>query len=148
MGNNINKIELKIFYLIKDIKMSKDKSQKRKNNNIDKTKLWNVFDLEIENPDKPKIPLECMYGSGNREHCERCESMLAFSDEGFLTCSNTKCGIIYKDLIDHSAEWRYYGADDNQNSDPTRCGMPINPLLEESSYGCKVLCMGPMSYEM
>jgi transcription initiation factor TFIIB len=26
--------------------------------------------------------------------------------------------------------------------------MPINPLLEESSYGCKVLCNGPMSYEM
>jgi transcription initiation factor TFIIB len=26
--------------------------------------------------------------------------------------------------------------------------MPINPLLEESSYGCKVLCIGSMSYEM
>jgi transcription initiation factor TFIIB len=26
--------------------------------------------------------------------------------------------------------------------------MPINPLLEESSYGCKVLCNGSMSYEM
>jgi transcription initiation factor TFIIB len=26
--------------------------------------------------------------------------------------------------------------------------MPINPLLEESSYGCKILCNGPMSYEM
>jgi transcription initiation factor TFIIB len=26
--------------------------------------------------------------------------------------------------------------------------MPINPLLQESSYGCKVLCGGPMSYEM
>jgi len=26
--------------------------------------------------------------------------------------------------------------------------MPINPLLEESSYGCKVLCNGIMSYEM
>jgi hypothetical protein len=38
--------------------MSKDKSQKRKNNNINKTELWNVFDLEIENPDKKQIPLE------------------------------------------------------------------------------------------
>ena len=28
---------------------------------------------------------------------------------------------------------------DSQNSDPTRCGMPINPLLKESSYGCKVV---------
>jgi len=130
------------------INMSKDKSQKRKNNNIDRTKLWNIFDSEIENPDKQKTQLECIYGSGNREMCERCESNLAFSEEGFLTCTNNKCGIIYKDLVDHSAEWRFYGADDNSNSDPTRCGMPINPLLEESSYGCKVLYSGPMSYEM
>ena len=26
--------------------------------------------------------------------------------------------------------------------------MPINPLLQESSFGCKVLCIGSMSYEM
>ncbi|NBO72906.1 MAG: transcription initiation factor IIB family protein, partial [Bacteroidetes bacterium] len=44
--------------------------------------------------------------------------------------------------LDQSAEWRYYGADDNQNNDPTRCGMPVNPLLKESSYGCKVMCEG------
>jgi len=129
--------------------MSNDKSKKRKTNTIDRKELWNVFDTEIENPDKQKMPLECMYRScGNREMCERCESILAFSDEGFLTCTNSKCGIIYKDLVDQSAEWRYYGADDNQNSDPTRCGMPINPLLHESSFGCKVLCIGSMSYEM
>jgi transcription initiation factor TFIIB len=130
------------------IMMNKDKSQKRKNNNINKTDLWNVFDSEIENPEKKIIPLECLYGSGNRERCERCESNLAFSDEGFLTCTNTNCGIIYKDLVDQSAEWRYYGADDNQNSDPTRCGMPINPLLQQSSFGCKVICGDRMSYEM
>jgi len=128
--------------------MNKDKSQKRKNTNINKSELWNIFDSEISNPEKVKVPLECIYGSGNREFCERCESNLAFSEEGFLTCMNNKCGIIYKDLVDQSAEWRYYGADDNQNSDPTRCGMPINPLLKESSYGCKVICCGPMSYEM
>lgn len=128
--------------------MSKDKSQKRKNNNINKAELWKIFDTEIENSEKKKIPLECIYGGGSREFCERCETILAFSDEGFLTCTNNKCGIIYKDLVDQSAEWRYYGADDNKHSDPTRCGMPINPLLQESSYGCKVLCVGSMSYEM
>ena len=32
--------------------------------------------------------------------------------------------------------------------DPTRCGMPINPLLKESSYGCKVVCNGRSTYEM
>jgi len=129
------------------IKQSK-KIKNNPNNKISKIQLWNVFDNEIVNENKVDVPLECMYGSSGREKCERCESSLAFSDEGFLTCTNSKCGIIYKDLVDQTAEWRYYGADDNQNSDPTRCGMPINPLLEESSYGCKVLCIGPMSYEM
>jgi transcription initiation factor TFIIB len=128
---------------------STDKSKKKKHNNINKKDLWNIFDNEIENEQKSKTPLECIYRAcGDREVCEICESILAFSDEGFLTCTNSKCGIIYKDIVDQTAEWRYYGADDNQNSDPTRCGMPINPLLEESSYGCKVLCCGPMSYEM
>ena len=124
--------------------MSKE-SKKRKDNVINKTKLWNVFDEEIND----KTPLECIYRAcGNRENCERCHNNLAFSDEGFLTCTNSKCGIIYKDIVDQSAEWRYYGADDNQNSDPTRCGMPINPLLKESSFGCKVVCSGSTSYEM
>jgi transcription initiation factor TFIIB len=134
--------------------MSNEKSKKRKDKIINKTLLWNIFDNEIESSEKDfdkkgKDPLECIYRNcGNREMCEQCETILAFSDEGFLTCTNPKCGIIYKDIVDHSAEWRYYGADDNQNSDPTRCGMPINPLLKESSYGCKVLLNGTMSYEM
>lgn len=129
--------------------MSNDKSKKIKTNNFDKAGLWNVFESEIKNPEKQSDPLECLYRTiGDRESCERCQYSLAYSDEGFLTCTNNKCGIIYKDMLDQSAEWRYYGADDNQNSDPTRCGMPINPYLEESSFGCKVLCIGPSSYEM
>lgn len=126
-----------------------EKSKKKKSNNVNKTELWKMFDDEVVNEDKSKNSLECIYrASGDREFCDHCKSNLAFSDEGFLTCTNSKCGIIYKDIVDQSAEWRYYGADDNQNSDPTRCGMPINPLLEESSYGCKVICYGSMSYEM
>jgi transcription initiation factor TFIIB len=127
----------------------KDQSKKRKDkiNTLSKAELWSVFDIEIGN--KIATPLECVYRAcGNREKCDQCHASLAFSEEGFLTCTNTTCGIIYKDIVDQSAEWRYYGADDNQNSDPTRCGMPINPLLKESSFGCKVLCIGPTSYEM
>lgn len=130
--------------------MSKDRSKKRKDSCIqNKAELWNVFDEHVINNSKPEAPLECIYRAcGDREKCERCDFNLAFSDEGFLTCTNTKCGIIYKDMIDQSAEWRYYGADDNHGNDPTRCGMPINPLLQESSFGCKVLCCGSTSYEM
>lgn len=130
-------------------KSTNERSKKKKDPNIDKAKLWNVFETEVVNPDKQKDPLECLYRTiRDREACDQCSSSLAFSDEGFLTCTNNKCGIIYKDILDQSAEWRYYGADDNQNSDPTRCGMPINPYLQESSFGCKVLCLGPSTYEM
>tara|TARA_Y100000816_G_scaffold291980_1_gene285258 strand:- start:25 stop:1107 length:1083 start_codon:yes stop_codon:yes gene_type:complete len=117
----------------------------------DKAELWKQFDNEVEAGDKkdPSESLECIYREcGDREQCELCAFSLAFSEEGFLTCTNKKCGIIYKDTTDQSAEWRYYGADDNQSGDPTRCGMPINPLLRESSFGCKVLCNGQASYEM
>ncbi len=93
---------------------------------------------------KPETDVECLYRkSGIREKCEVCASDVVLTDDGFLTCKNPSCSILYKDeSLDQSAEWRYYGADDNQNSDPTRCGMPVNPLLKESSYGCKVMCEG------
>lgn len=31
-----------------------DRSKKKKDNNIDKAKLWNVFEAEVVNPDKQK----------------------------------------------------------------------------------------------
>jgi transcription initiation factor TFIIB len=114
----------------------------------DKTALWNIFDAEINGINNTK-PLECMHAIESRDFCERCSSILAISDEGFLVCTNKNCSIVYHDTVDQTAEWRFYGTDDNQTSDPARCGMPINPLLEESSYGCKVLpCIGSMTYEM
>lgn len=86
---------------------------------------------------------------GVRECCELCETALAVDEYGFMTCMNKKCGKVYTEDVDQSAEWRYYGADDSSSTDPTRCGMPINPLLKESSYGCKVVCGGSAgSYEM
>jgi transcription initiation factor TFIIB len=93
---------------------------------------------------RPDINVECLYRkSGIRDKCEVCSSDVVLTDDGFLTCKNPACSILYKDeSLDQTAEWRYYGADDNQNSDPTRCGMPVNPLLKESSYGCKVMCEG------
>ena len=127
----------------------KQDTKKIKQKNNSNKNLWTMFDEEVNSN---KI-VECVYIkeqelNKNDGLCINCKYSLFIGEDGFLTCSNNKCGIIYKDIVDQSAEWRYYGADDNQNSDPTRCGMPINPLLKESSYGCKVLCIGPMTYEM
>jgi len=80
--------------------------------------------------------------------CAMCSGVLVITEEGFPTCSNAECGIIYNNTLDYSPEWRFYGADDRNAKDPTRCGNPINPLLVESSYGCKVLCSTKSTYEM
>jgi len=123
------------------------KKSKKKSKKVTQA-LWETFNTEIKDDDKK---LECVYSEQElktREFCDLCNSMVSYGEDKFLTCTNAKCGIIYKDTLDLSAEWRYYGADDNQSSDPTRCGMPINPLLEQSSYGCKVICGSRSSYEM
>jgi transcription initiation factor TFIIIB Brf1 subunit/transcription initiation factor TFIIB len=123
-------------------------------NKTQKTQKIEKHDTEIKDkdyilPKKIEKGVECIYRScGQRETCDTCNSSVAISDEGFLVCMNPKCSIIYKDIVDQTAEWRYYGVDDNQNIDPTRCGLPVNPLLVESSFGCKILCDGISSYEM
>ena len=67
-------------------------TKKKKDNTQDKVKLWNIFESEIVNPNKPNEPLECLYRNiGDRENCERCQFSLAYSEEGFLTCTNSKC---------------------------------------------------------
>lgn len=56
-------------------------------------------------------------------------------DQGIIkckSCSNTISN------ISNLPEWRFYGVGDTKNTDPTRCGMPINTLLPESSVGSSV----------
>ena len=123
--------------------MSSSKTKKVKQFKHDKKSLWSQFDKEILDE-----TLECVYSSTDRDVCDCCAGSLLVTDEGFKTCTNKKCGILYTDSLDQSAEWRYYGAEDSSSSDPTRCGMPINPLLQESSFGCKVIISGSSKYEM
>lgn len=116
---------------------------------INKKALWESFDNDKKEQGIDQAPIECVFrATGEREVCDCCQCSIAITDEGFFCCTNRACGVIYTDMIDQGAEWRYYGADDNQSGDPTRCGMPINPLLKESSFGCKVICPAKSSYEM
>ena len=129
---------------------SQKRTQRKKRSNKNANALWNLFDSEMDRENISK-KLESVYSSNVlsiRDKCELCGSNVSFSEEKFLICTNMQCGIIYKDTLDSSPEWRYYGGDDNKSANPTRCGMPINPLLKESSYGCKVICNGHSTYEM
>ena len=58
------------------------------------------------------------------------------TSNGISVCK--KCGKMSEKIIEHNAEWRYYGSDDSKSSDPTRCGMPTNFLLKESSLGSAI----------
>lgn len=135
------------------IKTKKIKKENKKNEDD----VWNMIKMEEgkssgkQKQESDEGELQCIYEKDNiheTNSCDLCRSMLYIGDEGFLFCSNSKCGKMYKDIIDFGAEWRYYGADDTNSSDPTRCGMPINPLLVESSFGCKIMCNKSSSYEM
>lgn len=134
---------------------TKTKKNKKCLSNVEKEQLWCIFDVDrnkqtncIDNTIDTK-DLEVIYEiSKEGGLCNLCNSVLMIMEDGFPTCTNKSCSIIYIQTLDYSPEWRFYGADDKSANDPTRCGNPINPLLVESSYGCKVLCNSKSSYEM
>ena len=59
-----------------------------------------------------------------------------------------QCGTIKDGIIDFNAEWRYYGSEDSKNSDPTRCGLPTNELLPQSSLGSTISFKMGESWDM
>lgn len=130
---------------------SKTKKNKKPLSNSEKSRLWNIFDSDKETLEEIEgnKQVECVFQNDKENGlCNICNSVLIIMDDGFPTCTNQSCSVIYKNTLDYSPEWRFYGADDKNTNDPTRCGNPINPLLVESSYGCKVLCNTSSSYEM
>ena len=84
------------------------------NPNSNKADLWKKinesFHIDIDKKQfkKDDTSVECIYrNTGQRENCDTCQSPVSLSDEGFLICTNSKCSIIYKDIVDQTAEWRY-----------------------------------------
>jgi len=79
---------------------------------LNKTELWTKLEslmMEDDPLNGRGADVECVYNqsSSNREVCDVCQSNLVITEEGFATCTNPNCSIIYKDVLDHSAEWRF-----------------------------------------
>ena len=55
--------------------------------------------------------------------------------KGVISCNVCNCEIT--NIID-GPEWRFYGSSDTRNQNPSRCGMPVNELLPNSSLGSSV----------
>lgn len=134
---------------LKDRHSNNKKTKKKQSemSNTEKANMWKMFD-DDHLTSKPS-EIECVYVMPKDNNlCNLCNSTLMIMEDGFPTCTNNKCCVIYKDTLDYSPEWRFYGAEDKNANDPTRCGNPINPLLVQSSFGCKVLSTSKSSYEM
>lgn len=72
----------------------------------------------------------------NKEDNSCCTNMNNYIiHNGMTTCKC--CNKIISNISD-GAEWRYYGSSDTKSADPTRCGMPTNILLPESSIGSTI----------
>ena len=67
-------------------------------------------------------------------------------DDGNYVCR--KCNTLVERFMDMQAEWRYYGCEDSKMNDPTRCGMPVNDLLPNSSLGSIISNQTNESYDM
>ena len=100
--------------------------------------MWELF-KEIKDEEDKQIKIS----NGIDDNCE--ENKLIKCDCGcveFLIEDNMhickKCCSIISKVIENTAEWRYYGNDDNRDGDPSRCGMPTNNLLPKSSIGSMI----------
>lgn len=78
--------------------------------------------------------------------CEHCSSDQVVLDEGNYHCKH--CGTLVSRFLDSNAEWRFYGNDDNKGNDPTRCGMPTNDLLPDSSLCSMIGFIGNESHDI
>ncbi len=67
-----------------------------------------------------------------------CGCSEVISEDNMQICKN--CSAIVSKLIENTAEWRFYGNDDNRDGDPSRCGLPTNNLLPKSSIGSMIGC--------
>ena len=104
--------------------------------------LWNAFKPDIVESDiQTSNDLDDIF-----DYCNNCENFGITIENHYRVC--IKCGVISDFVIDTSAEWRYYGFEDNKISDPTRCGLPTNELLPESSLGSIVSYKYNESFDM
>lgn len=114
--------------------------------------LWDLLN-ELKITDKPnstkcsdKCADKCLEDDRKAIECKNCKSIDIMIDEGNYICKG--CSTLLGRFIDMQAEWRYYGNDDNKTSDPTRCGMPVNDLLPNSSLGSIISNQFNESYDM
>lgn len=90
--------------------------------------IWKTFHELSEESTFNKNDEQCRYSCSSCGSTHLCEDKF----EGTIVC--TSCGIVKESqLIDDTPEWNFGPEEAMFSKDPSRCGGPINPLLEKSS---------------
>jgi transcription initiation factor TFIIB len=95
--------------------------------------LWQLLANLRTSDESPESSPTLTFSSEEEVVCDHCGSRHMISEDGQHIC--LACNSVQSRVIDTGAEWRYYGAEDSRDGDPTRCGMPTNDLLPKSSLG-------------
>lgn len=84
--------------------------------------------------------------NNNCDFCPKGGAVILHPKDGLYVCM--QCNVVADRVIDGGAEWRCFANDSSFRADPTRCGMPINNLLPESSMGTMIGMVPNESYHM
>jgi transcription initiation factor TFIIIB Brf1 subunit/transcription initiation factor TFIIB len=137
-----------IWDLFVQIKKSSENSELSLDKNEDKNE--NIIKNENENDIIKNISFINKILSSNKlnsnDRCINCNETDCLQNESeIIVC--IKCGVDNGPIIDYDQEWRYYGNDDNKrSSDPNRCGVPNNSLINETSLSTVILGKGYETY--
>lgn len=85
---------------------------------------------------KDKTQDSCEESSENI--CPDCKVVVEKNDDDdIIVC--TKCGYVLERVLDSSAEYRFFGAEDRSMNDPCRVGAPIDSRFPSSTLGTIIL---------
>lgn len=128
--------------------------QMRSSENVDKTNLLrqqHVSPLEkdvSEQSDSETLVSKTSTVNDFQEEenftCSYCHEKALIEDEGVFVCNVCFCE--NGPVITGAQEWRGYSDSSPSREDPSRCGMPVNPLLPQSSLGCVIGGYGSQTF--
>lgn len=122
-------IKIEIIYIVNILIMDYLNLLQKLNKHNVKDCIEEDIPFDKENKNKKDLEIKCI-------GCNKIGTIIFDYNYSKTVCKN--CGTTNDDIVDDTADWRFYGATDNKASDPTRCGGPINPLLPKSSMGTTI----------
>lgn len=96
---------------------------------MDLQDIWSIYEtITAEKEENDPIHNECRCGS----------PLFLDAINGSMIC--TACGTVSEDnLMDQTPEWNSGNSENTGSKDPSRCGCPINPMLQKSSMSTMIV---------